>query len=87
MRMRMLRLPLFDRFVIWIFCRGTIAVFPCPVCLSVLFVVFLVFSVSCLFVLFAPSERKLSIFLLSSNFIFMVVLRLSVRLIFFFCVF
>ncbi len=26
-RMRMLRLPLFDRFVMCIFCRGTIAVF------------------------------------------------------------
>ena len=26
-RLRMLRLPLFDRFVVWIFCRGTIAVF------------------------------------------------------------
>ncbi len=27
LRVRMLRLPLFDRLVMWIFCRGTIAVF------------------------------------------------------------
>ena len=26
LRVRMLRLPLFDRFVVWIFCRGAIAV-------------------------------------------------------------